>query len=61
MVGRPAKRDVHISLDEDDFLWARLHGFDFSERFGEYLKEVRREVEIVSYGLVLKRTPPKHQ
>jgi len=55
MAGRPAKRDVHVLLDEDDFLWARLHGFEFSDRFSEYLKQIRREVEITSYGLILKR------
>jgi hypothetical protein len=48
-------------LDEDDYLWAQLHGFPFSERFGEYLKMTRREVEIVAYGLVLKRVGPSGQ
>jgi hypothetical protein len=55
MTGRPAKRDIHVVLDEDDFLWARLHGFEFSKRFSEYLKMTRREVENASYGLILKR------
>ncbi len=59
MAGRTARHDVHIKLDEDDYLWARLQNFNFSERFGEYLKQVRREVEVTSYGLILKRIPKK--
>jgi hypothetical protein len=57
LTGRPPKRQVHIVLDEDDYLWARLHGFEFSDRFSEYLKQIRREVEVASYGLIVKRSP----
>jgi hypothetical protein len=56
-VGRPAKHHVSIVLDEDDYLWARLEGFDFNERFSEYLKMIWREVEVASYGLTIKRAP----
>jgi hypothetical protein len=31
MAGRPAKRSIHINLDEEDYLWAVTRGFDFSE------------------------------
>jgi hypothetical protein len=55
MVGRIPKRELSIMIDNDDYLWARLHGFEFSKRFREYLKMVRREVEISSYGLILMR------
>jgi hypothetical protein len=56
-MGRPAKHHVSIVLDEDDYLWARLQGFEFSECFSEYLKMIRREVEVASYGLIIKRVP----
>lgn len=55
MPGRPAKKRVHVILDEKDYLWAVTRGFDFSERFSEFLKSCRRETEITTYGLVLKR------
>lgn len=55
MVGRIPKHNVEISLDEDDYLWARLHGFEFSKRFREYLKMIRREVEISNYILIMTR------
>ena len=59
MPGRPAKKRIHIILDEEDYLWAVTRGFGFSERFSEYLKIVRREAEVASYGLILKRQPEK--
>ena len=58
MPGRPAKKRVHVNLDEEDYLWAITRGFDFSERFSDFLKFCRRETELATYGLVLKRQPP---
>jgi hypothetical protein len=43
-------------------MWALTRGFDFSERFSQFLKTCRREAEIATYGLILKRAPtPEHK
>ncbi|MCJ7456099.1 HNH endonuclease [Candidatus Bathyarchaeota archaeon] len=57
MVGRPAKKDVHVLLDKSNYEWAVIHGFDFTGRFDDFLSMVRRETEIVSYGLIIGRRP----
>jgi len=58
--GRPPKKDVHVTLDEDDYMWAITRGFNFSEQFSSYLKVCRKEAELASYGLILKRVAEKH-
>jgi hypothetical protein len=57
MTGRPPKKQVNITLDRDDYLWARLQGFNFSQQFGAFLKMVRCEAEVASYGLIIRRAP----
>jgi hypothetical protein len=61
--GRPAKKDVHVLLDKTNYDWAVVHGFDFTDKFNAFLQMVRRETEIVSYGLIIGRrtAPPEGQ
>jgi len=49
-----------VTLDEDDYMWAITRGFNFSEQFSSYLKVCRKEAELASYGLILKRVAEKH-
>jgi hypothetical protein len=52
---RRVKDDTTIKLDLDDKIWAQAHGINLSEIFGNFLKLIRMETEVVSYDLLIRR------
>jgi hypothetical protein len=64
LVGRIPKHRLGIVIDQDDYLWAAINGFEFSKRFSEYLKMVRREVEAATLAVIIfprGNSPPSSQ
>lgn len=54
MTGRQTK-DVAVTLEVDDLLWARLHGLNLSKLFSEHLKMIRRETEAATFTVLTTR------
>jgi hypothetical protein len=57
MVGRPAKHDLTLSIDLDDYLWIKkeeaLGAFNASDDYRLHIKRVRDEAELAGVRIAL--------